>query len=89
MIYKNVSKKTLEDTIKLANEHNLEIIQKEGSLLDEYLIYNNKLNFGKSKKAYKYIIFREIYVNEWSSRQDLILTDDEKLIEYFIEYREE
>lgn len=89
MIYKNVSKKTLEDTIKLANKHNLEIIQKEGSLLDEYLIYNNKLNFGKSKKAYKYIIFREIFLNEWSSRQDLILTDDEELTKYFIEYRED
>lgn len=89
MIYKNVSQKTVENTLELANKNNLEIIQKEGSLLDEYLIYNNKIRFGKSKKAYKYIIFREIFLNEWSSRQDLILTDDEKLTEYFTEDRED
>lgn len=83
MIYKNVSQITINNTLDIAYKKDLDVIEKTGSLLDEYLIHNDTITFGKSRKAYKYIIFKERYLNEWSSCIDLILTNDNKHIEYF------
>lgn len=86
MIYKNVTMETLDKTLKLATENDLDIYQQAGSLLDEYLIINKNIRFKNSKKIYKYIIFREQYLNGWSSQLNLILSDNTKQTEYFNEY---
>lgn len=62
----------------------------EGSLLDEYAIVMTdnqdwKINLGKGRPilARKYVYIKEQYVNEWSSKNILVLTDNKKK---FIEF---
>lgn len=66
----------------------------EGSLLDEYAVVmtgnqNWKINLSKGRPilARKYIYIEEQYVNEWSSKLVLVLTDNEKKFREFLKSR--
>lgn len=66
----------------------------EGSLLDEYAIVmtgnqNWKINLTKGRPvlARKYVFIREEYVNEWTSKNVLVLTDNKNKFEEFCKSR--
>lgn len=66
----------------------------EGSLLDEYAIVmtNNqdwKINMVKGRPilARKYVYIEEKYINHWSSKNVLVLTDNKKEFEEFLKSR--
>lgn len=79
MLYKNIDKKVLDKILDKANDMDLNILITPGSLLDNYLINNlnnnNKMMTLGNGKPHKYIMIVEIYVNEWSSRWDIITTN--------------
>lgn len=61
--------------LELAEKLNCPIDSFEGSLLDNYIIYNTeKIKIG-NVKGRKYIILAERYLNSWSSTTDVIMTD--------------
>lgn len=79
---KNVKIKHLKECLNaLVEDANISIT--EGSLLDNYKFYKNDINFNiknefidflKSiKKKYDTIEFKEIYVNSWLSKYEVIL----------------
>lgn len=77
--YNSVDLKTIEKLINLSLKKGNDIEKYEGGLLNNYLIVNSgKITFGKAK-ARKYIIVKEKYLNEWSSTNDVIFTDDIEL----------
>ena len=66
----------------------------EGALLDEYAIVmtdnqNWKITLAKGRPvlARKYVYIKETYVNEWSSKNILVLTDNKKEFEDFCKSR--
>lgn len=90
MIYRNIDKKVLEKIIDKANEIDLPILIEEGCLINNYLIRNlnnrNQAMTLANGKAYKYIMIVEVYVNEWSSRWDIITTNNfHRVKKYFNE----
>lgn len=90
MIYRNIDKRVLEKILNKANEINLPILIEEGCLIDNYLIRNlnnrNQAMTLANGKAYKYIMIVEIYVNEWTSRWDIITTNNfHRVKKYFNE----
>ena len=81
LVYSKVDSKIVDELIEKSNGEFIE--QFEGNLLDNYIIDNiNKLVFNSSK-ARKYIIIKEMFLNEWSSCYDVIFTDDEKEVDDF------
>ena len=57
--------------------------QYQGSLQDNYIVYTDqKFRLGK-RKARKYLIMVEKYVNCWSSTIELIMTDKESTVEFY------
>ena len=66
-----------------------------GGLLDNYLFENinysngSGIVLGKTRKARKYIICKEVYVNEWSSTYEVSETDSEKSANDFIKVADE
>ena len=90
MIYRNIDKKVLNKILDKVNEMNLPILIEEGCLIDNYLIRNinnrNQVMTLANGKAYKYIMIVEIYVNEWTSRWDIITTNNfHRVKKYFNE----
>lgn len=66
----------------------------EGSLLDEYAVVMTgnqdwKINLSKGRPvlARKYVFIREEYVNCWTSKNVLVLTDNKKEFEEFLKSR--
>jgi hypothetical protein len=66
----------------------------EGSLLDEYAIvmtsnqdWQINLSKGRPVLARKYVFIREEYVNCWTSKNVLVLTDDKNKFEEFCKSR--
>lgn len=66
----------------------------EGSLLDEYAVVmvdnlDWKINLTKGRPilARKYVYIKEEYINEWSSKNILVLTDSKKEFEEFCKSR--
>ena len=66
----------------------------EGSLLDEYAVVmvddqDWKINLSKGRPilARKYVYIKGIYINEWSSKLVLVLTDDENKFKDFLKSR--
>ena len=81
LTYNKVDTKIIDELIEKSNGEFIE--QFEGNLLDNYIIDNvNRLVFNTSK-ARKYIIIKEMFLNEWSSCYDVIFTDDEKEVDDF------
>ncbi len=90
MLYKNIDKKVLDKILDKANDMDLNILITPGSLLDNYLINNrnicNQMMTLGNGKPHKYIMVVEIYVNEWTSRWDIITTDNfHRVKKYFDE----
>ncbi len=90
MIYRNIDKKVLDKILDKVNEIDLPILIEEGCLIDNYLIRNinnkNQAITLANGKANKYIMIVEIYVNEWSSRWDIITTNNfHRVKKYFNE----
>ena len=57
----------------------------EGALQDRYIFWNtNNIEFEGFDNR-EYIIVKDIYVNEWSSKLVAILTDDIDLVEEYYE----
>lgn len=82
-IIKNIDLETCNKILDMANGQDLEIIQFDGCLLDDYIIYNyDTLKVGRAIR--KYMIIQEYYINEWSSGLELLLTDSEKKVDQFI-----
>lgn len=78
---------TREITMEIVNklilmlEEDYEIY--EGTLLDNFIFYNDRgVTIGRAKPR-KYIIVREFYKNSWSSGLEMIMTDDEKLVDHY------
>ena len=88
-IIKNIDLETCNKIVDMANSQGLEVIQFDGCLLDDYIIYNHDtLKVGRAIR--KYMIIQEYYINEWSSGLKLILTDNNKKVDQFIkEYEKE
>lgn len=89
MIYRNIDKKVLEKILNKSNEIDLPILIEEGCLIDNYLIRNlnnrNQAITLANGKAYKYIMIVEVYVNEWSSRWDIITTNNFHRVEKYFD----
>lgn len=79
----NVELETYNKVLNLANEQGYAVEIIEGVLLDSALIYNSDIKFGRSYPR-KYIIFQDHYLNEWSSKLVMTLTDNEELAEQFM-----
>lgn len=70
--------------LELANQQDYEIFTIENTLLDDILIFNEKIRFGNSKPR-KYIIIETQYLNEYSSELVMTLTNDDMKVNEFIE----
>lgn len=57
----------------------------EGTLLDNFIIYNHKFIKFKGKEPTDFIILRVKYLNEWSSVTEMILTDDQSVVDHYLE----
>lgn len=74
---------SINGLLDLAHSLNCPIECFEGSLLDNYIIYDAKRIRICKAKPRKYIILVEKYVNSWSSTTEVILTDNEKTVEEY------
>lgn len=75
--------KVVSNVINLGYELDNDLFIIEGTLQDSCLIISNhKIKIGKAKPR-KYIIFESVYINEWSSELQMILTDDDKRADKF------
>ena len=64
--------------LELADELGVDIEGYEGSLVDNYIIHNDRKIKVNSNTA-DYIIAKETYKNSWESDYTVILTDDTKV----------
>lgn len=71
--------------VKFAENKGVEIERYEGSLLDNYILYNHDTISIRGVKPRKYILLQEKYKNDWSSVTELIMTDDIYKVESFLE----
>ena len=87
---KEISMETADKVITMATELNILFDGFDGTLLDNYIVYNEKdtqIKFGRSKPR-KYIIIEEFYKNCWTSGLRMTCTDDDKLADEFLERHE-
>ena len=87
---KEISMETANKIITMATELNILFDGFDGTLLDNYIVYNEKdtqIKFGRSKPR-KYIIIEEFYKNCWTSGLRMTCTDDDKLADEFLERHE-
>ena len=87
---KEISMEQASKIIELANELDLNYDGFDGTLLDNYIIYNDadtQIKFGRSKPR-KYIVIEEFYKNCWTSGLRMTCTDDDKLADEFLERHE-
>ena len=87
---KEISMETANKIITMAAELNILFDGFDGTLLDNYIVYNEKdtqIKFGRSKPR-KYIIIEEFYKNCWTSGLRMTCTDDDKLADEFLERHE-
>ena len=82
-IIKNIDLETCNKILDMANSQGLEVIQFDGCLLDDYIIYNHDtLKVGRAIR--KYMIIQSYYINDWSGGLELLLTDSDKKVDQFI-----
>ena len=75
--------KVVTSAMNLGYELDNDLFIINGTLQDSCLIISNyKIKIGKANPR-KYIIFESVYVNEWSSELQMILTDDDKKADKF------
>lgn len=81
----NINNEQIDKILELCNQLEIHFDVVESGLNDEFIIYsNNAIKIGRVFR--KYMIIREIFLNEWSSDLILIMTDSEK--EYQKHYNE-
>ena len=74
---------TYEQMLKLASYQRYEYFVIEGTLLDSAMVVDNeRLRVGRAKPR-KYIIMDVVYLNEWSSKLVMTMTDNEELADEF------
>lgn len=78
-----VNYETYKGALETALEHEIETLELQGALNDNYLIYSNKVLKWKNIKPRKYIILEARYATHWSNTFHMILTDDDTLAENF------
>ena len=61
--------------LELAENNGIDVVTFEGNLLDNHVIYNDKVLKIGGVKPKKYLIIRETYLNCWSSCYTLTQTD--------------
>ena len=84
---KEISMETADKVITMATELNILFDGCDGTLLDNYIIYNDsdtQIKFGRSKPR-KYIIIEEFYKNCCTSGLRMTCTVDDKLADEFLE----
>lgn len=84
---KEIGMETANKIIEMANELDLNYDGFDGTLLDNYIVYNDaesRIKFGNTKPR-KYIIIEEFYKNEWSSGLRMTATDDDNLANEFLD----
>lgn len=74
----------IDKLVQAAIENEIDFECYEGSLIDNYIFYSNKIIRIKGNRATKYIIVKEKYLNEWSSVHEITLTDSDKKANEFI-----
>ena len=79
-----VSWENAQSILLYAEEKGCPIDYFEGCLLDNFVIYDAKCINVDNAEPREFIILREVYLNEWSSEIEVIMTDDEKKVEDFI-----
>ena len=87
---KEISMETADKVITMATELNILFDGFDGTLLDNYIVYNDsdtQIKFGRSKPR-KYIIIEEFYKNCWTSGLRMTCTDNDKLADEFLERHE-
>ena len=87
---KEISMETASKIIEMANELSINYDGFDGTLLDNYIVYNDsdiQIKFGKSKPR-KYIIIEEFYKNCWTSGLRMTCTDNDRLADEFLERHE-
>lgn len=78
-VKKYISSDEVEKLTKIINDYE----RFEGSLLDNYIFYHTEtIRYGRCQPR-KFILVKEIFVNEWSSEYQLTMTDSEKEVEIF------
>lgn len=74
---------TYEEMLKLASKQGYDYFIITGTLLDSAMIMDNeRLRIGNAKPR-KYIIMNVVYLNEWSSKLVMTMTDNEELADEF------
>ena len=87
---KEISMETADKVITMATELNILFDGFDGTLLDNYIVYNDastQIKFGRSKPR-KYIIIEEFYKNCWTSGLRMTCTDNDRLADEFLERHE-
>jgi hypothetical protein len=80
----NITLESVNQIINFANDKGLQVDIFEGTLLDNYVIYDTStIDIGRTKGR-KYIILREKVLNCWSSITELIMTDNDEFVNDFV-----
>ena len=78
---KDINMESAVNLVNFAYDNHYEVTCYEGVLLDNYIIHSDKtLKVGRAKPR-EYIILRERFVNEWTSKIEMTLTDNEKTLD--------
>ena len=80
--------KTVKKEIEVSQVEKLQALKNdyevfEGVLLDNYIFSDMESVTFKRCKPRKYALIKEVFLNEWSSKYQLIMTDSEKEVEAF------
>lgn len=78
----NINRHELNNLLEVATKQELFYHVFEGSLIDNYIIYDTD-NITIEGVTAKYIMIKESFLNEWSSEHVLILTNDIEKVEEF------
>ena len=77
-----LNKKEVENLISYADNNEIYFNFFEGTLLDNYTFYDTK-EIEKDGYSSNYMIIKEVPLNEWTSKQVLIMTNSIEDIEKF------
>lgn len=80
----SISNEVLEEILLLADKLEVYCECFEGSLQDNYILYDAD-NISIGGDSAKYIIIKERFLNAWSSELVLVFTDNEKEVMQFEE----
>lgn len=79
-----ISNDCLNKIVEIASNNGVYYECFEGSLQDNFVVYNTENIIALGKETRKYIIVKEKPLNEWSSELVAVLTDSIEEVEEFI-----